>query len=47
MASLDSTLRSALEKAVIAAHDEAEDAARAALDVLAVNQQRAFETLTE
>ena len=46
MAPLDSTLRSALEKAVIAAHDEAEDAARAALDVLAVNQQRAFETLT-
>ncbi len=46
MASLDSTLRSALEKAVIAAREEAEDAARAALDVLAVNQRRAFETLT-
>ena len=46
MASLDSTLRSALEKAVIAARGEAEDAARAALDVLAVNQKRAFETLT-
>ena len=46
MASLDSTLRSALEKAVTAAHNEAEDAARASLDVLAVNQQRAFETLT-
>ena len=35
-----------MEKAVIAAREEAEDAARAALDVLAVNQQRAFETLT-
>ena len=46
MASLESTLRSALEKAVIAAREEAEDAARAALDILAVNQQRAFETLT-
>ena len=46
MATLESTLRSALEKAIIAAREEAEDAARAALDVLAVNQQRAFETLT-
>ena len=46
MASLESTLRSALEKAVIAAREEAEAASRAALDVLAVNQQRAFETLT-
>ena len=46
MASLESTLRSALEKAVIEAREEAEDAARATLDVLAVNQQRAFETLT-
>ena len=46
MASLESTLRSALEKAVIAAREEAEEEARAALDVLAVNQQRAFETLT-
>ena len=46
MAPLESTLRSALEKAIVAARDEAEDAARAALDVLAVNQQRAFETLT-
>ena len=46
MASLESTLRSALEKAIIAAREKAEDAARAALDVLAVNQQRAFETLT-
>ena len=46
MASLESTLRSALEKAVIAAREEAEDAARAAMDVLAVDQQRAFETLT-
>ena len=46
MASLDSTLRSALEKAVVAAREKAEDAARAALDVLAVHQPRAFETLT-
>ena len=46
MATLESTLRSALEKAIIAAREEAEDAARAALDVLAVNQQRAFESLT-
>lgn len=46
MASIESTLRSALEKAIIAAREEAEIAARAALDVLAVNQQRAFETLT-
>ena len=46
MALLESTLRSALEKAIIAAREEAEEAARAALDVLAVNQQRAFETLT-
>ena len=46
MASLESTLRSALEKAVMAAREEAEDAARVALDVIAVNQQRAFETLT-
>ena len=46
MATLESTLRSALEKAIMAAREEAEDAARAALDVLAVNQQRAFETLT-
>ena len=35
-----------MEKAIVAARDEAENAARAALDVLAVNQQRAFETLT-
>ncbi len=35
-----------MEKAIIAAREEAEDAARAALEVLAVNQQRAFETLT-
>ena len=46
MASLDSTLRSVLEKAIIAAREEAEDAAQAALDVLAVTQQRAFKTLT-
>ena len=35
-----------MEKAVIAARQEAEDASRVALDVIAVNQQRAFETLT-
>ena len=35
-----------MEKAVIAAREEAEDAARAALEVLGVSQQRAFETLT-
>ena len=35
-----------MEKAIVAARDEAGVAARAALDVLAVNQQRAFETLT-
>ena len=46
MASLESTLRTALEKAIVTARAEAEDAARTALDVLAVNQQRAFETLT-
>ncbi len=46
MAPLESTLRSDLEKAIVAARDEAEEAARAALDVLAVNQPRAFETLT-
>ena len=47
MASLESTLRSALEKAVIAAREETEDASRVALDVIAVNQQRGFETLTD
>ena len=46
MPSLDPTLRSALEKAVVEARGKAEDAARAALDILAVNQQRAFTTLT-
>ena len=46
MASLESTLRSDLENAVIAAREEAEAASRATLDVLAVNQQRAFEALT-
>ena len=39
MASLESTLRSDLEKAVIAAREEAEAASRAALYVLAVNQR--------
>ena len=46
MASLETTLRSALEKAVIVAREEAEGAARAAMNILAVNQQRAFESLT-
>ena len=46
MPSLDPTLRNGLEKAVIAARDKAEDAARAALDVLAVGHSRAFATLT-
>ena len=45
MPSLDPTLRSALEKAVVEARGNAEDAARAALDILAVNDQRAFTTL--
>ena len=45
MPSLDPTLRSALEKAVVEARGNAEDAARAALDILAVNHQRAFTTL--
>ena len=47
MASLDSTLRSALEKAVVAAREKAEAAAGSALHVLAVNQTRAFATLTD
>ena len=46
MATLESTLRSTLEKAVVTARETAEDAARAALDVLAVNRGRAFNTLT-
>ena len=46
MPSLDPTLRSALDKAVAEARGKAEDAARAALDVLAVNHPRAFATLT-
>ena len=46
MPPLDTTLRNALEKAVVEARLKAEDAARAALDVLAVNDSRAFETLT-
>jgi len=47
MPSLDPTLRSALDKAVVEARGKAEDAARAALDVLAVNHPRAFTTLTK
>ena len=46
MPPLDTTLRNALEKAVVEARVKAEDAARAALDVLAINDSRAFETLT-
>ena len=46
MPPLDTTLRNTLEKAVVEARLKAEDAARAALDVLAVNDSRAFETLT-
>ena len=47
MPSLDSTLRSSLEKLVIEAREKAEKGARAALDVLGVNNSRAFASLTE
>ena len=47
MASLDSMLRSDLEKAVVVARVKAEEATRAALHVLAVNQSRAFATFTD
>ena len=46
MASLDPILRNALEKAVVEARDKAEDGARTALEVLAVNDSRPFSTLT-
>ena len=46
MASLDSTLRSALEKAIVEARERAEEAARVALDVLAVSESRAYSVLT-
>lgn len=46
MASLDSTLRSVLEKAIVEAREKAEEAALAALDVLAVSQSRAYSVLT-
>ena len=46
MAALDPTLRNALEKAVVEARDKAEDGARAALEILAVNDARPFSTLT-
>ncbi len=46
MPSLDSTLRSSLERAVIEAREKAEEGARAALDVLGVNNTRAFASLT-
>lgn len=45
MPSLDPTLRNSLDKAIVEARGKAEDAARAALDVLAVNHPRAFTTL--
>ena len=47
MPSLESTLRSSLEKAIIEAREKAEEGARAALDVLGVNNSRAFASLTE
>ena len=46
MPPLDPTLRNALEKAVAEARGKAEDAARVALDVLAVNYSRPFAALT-
>ena len=46
MSSLNSALRSALERAVVEAREKAEGAAHAALAVLAVNDSRAFLTLT-
>ena len=46
MASLDPALRSTLERAVVEARDKAEDGARAALEVLAVNDSKPFTTLT-
>ena len=46
MSSLNSALRSALEKAVVEAREKAEGAAHAALAVLAVNDSRVFTTLT-
>ena len=45
--SLDPALRNELEKAVLRARGEAEDAARAALGILAVNSPKAFATLTK
>ena len=47
MSPLDSALRTVLEKAVVEARDKAEDAARAALNTLAVNSPKAFATLTK
>ena len=46
MPPLGPTLRSTLEKAVVEARGKAEEAARAALGVLAVHHPRAFTTLT-
>ena len=46
MASLDPALRGALEKAVVEARTKAEEGARAALAVLAVDDSKAFATLT-
>ena len=47
MPQLHLTLRNALEKAVVDARVKAEDAARVALEVLAVNDSKAFATLTK
>ena len=47
MASLDADLRAILERAITEARDEAEKAAGVALDVLAVDQPRPFQTMNE
>ena len=47
MPSLDPTLRNILEKAVVEARGKAEDAARVALRILAVDRPGAFATLTQ
>ena len=47
MPSLDPTLRSVLEKAVVEARRKAEEGARAALGVLGVNDSRAYTTHTK
>ena len=47
MPSLDPALRNELEKAVVRARDEAENATSAALSILAVNRPKAFAALTK